>query len=78
MKTNGKNHKVNILNHLKKYGSITPVISLNGYYLGGWRLASYINRLRNDGHNIVTVPYIPEGKKGEMAMYIYDPTNRIK
>ena len=48
-----------VLNHLKKYGSITPKEAWLKY--GLYRLSSVINRLRAKGYDIETVK---EGKEG--------------
>lgn len=47
-----------ILNHLQEQGSITPLEALNKYH--SFRLADIIFKLRNEGHDILT---IPEGKQ---------------
>lgn len=41
-----------ILNHLKRYGSITPMVALNRY--GVFRLASRISDLKRQGVSIVS------------------------
>ena len=41
-----------ILNHLKDFGSIEPMLALREY--GVYRLAAVIELLRKDGHNIQT------------------------
>lgn len=46
--------KVMVLNYLQSFGPITPLKAQSEF--GCWRLASVINRLRNDGHSIITVP----------------------
>lgn len=45
--------KLNILAYMEEHGSITQGDAL--FYFGCSRLASRINELRKDGHNIVTV-----------------------
>ncbi len=45
--------KERILNHLKKYGSITQLEAIKLYW--DWRLSDKIYRLKKDGHNIKTV-----------------------
>lgn len=42
-----------VLNYLQSFGPITPLKANSEF--GVWRLASVINRLRNDGHNILTL-----------------------
>ena len=56
-----------VLKHLKKHKSIMPLQALNLY--GIYRLASRINELREDGHNIDTkMIYVGPVKFGK---YIY-------
>jgi len=50
----------NILNHLKKVGSITPLDALEQY--GCFRLAAVIFNLRADGHKIKTKKITRQGK----------------
>ena len=56
-----------IFNHLKHYGSITPIQALNKY--GSLRLASRILELRGMGHQIETEMIEREGKR--FARYRY-------
>ncbi len=44
--------KERILEHLKKYGSITQLEAINLYW--DWRLSDKIYRLKKDGYNIIT------------------------
>lgn len=44
--------KERILNHLKKYGSITQLEAIQLYW--DWRLSDKIYRLKKDGYNIKT------------------------
>lgn len=44
--------KQRILNHLKKYGSITQLEAINLYW--DWRLSDKIYRLKKDGYKIIT------------------------
>ena len=44
--------KEKILNHLKKFGSITQLEAINLYW--DWRLSDKIYRLKKDGYNIKT------------------------
>jgi hypothetical protein len=44
--------KARVLDHLKKWGAITPLSALKWY--GCYRLASRINELRKEGHIILT------------------------
>lgn len=57
-----------ILSHLKRYGSITPLQALNQY--GCYRLAARINEMRQRNHEILTV-MIPCGDRKEYAEYRY-------
>ena len=41
-----------ILNHLRKYGSITQLEAINKYW--DWRLSDKIYRLKKQGYNIKT------------------------
>lgn len=60
--------KERILNHLKEYGSITPLQALSLY--GVYRLSSCINRLkRKDGHKIVTRKTEGVNQYGEPTQY---------
>ena len=45
-------HKIKILKHLKRYGSITPMQALR---LGSYRLGARIMELRQEGHEIKTI-----------------------
>lgn len=45
--------KIQILNHLQQYSSLTPLESLRLY--GCMRLASRIDELRKQGHDIETI-----------------------
>ena len=44
--------KERILNHLKKFGSITQLEAINLYW--DWRLSDKIYRLKKDGYSIKT------------------------
>ena len=46
--------KVDVLNYLQNFGPITPLKAQSEFRV--WRLASIINRLRGDGHRILTIP----------------------
>jgi len=50
--------KAQVKRHLLLYGSITPLQALDNY--GCFRLASVINRLRNEGWKITTIMAIGE------------------
>ena len=56
-----------IFNHLKRYGSITPMIALRRY--GCMRLAARVNDLRAKGHAIETD--IIERDEKRFAQYRY-------
>lgn len=60
---NSKNTKV--FNHLVENGSIDRYVAKQLY--GVTRLPSIINRLRNKGYNITSIPYI-----GKSVTYIYN------
>ena len=49
-KRNSQKHY--ILNHLRKYGFINPMIALRNY--GCMRLGARISDLRDEGYNIIT------------------------
>jgi len=57
-----------VLMHLKKYGSITPMEALRNYH--SMRLASIINRLRKEGREIRTE--LVDGKENRYAKYIME------
>ena len=42
-----------VLDYLVQFGPITPLKAQAEF--GVWRLASVINRLRNDGHRIISI-----------------------
>lgn len=46
------NQTQRILNHLRKYGSITQLEAINKYW--DWRLSDKIYRLKKQGYNIKT------------------------
>jgi hypothetical protein len=46
-------HNDQVLEYLNNYGPISPLKAQSEF--GCWRLASVINRLRNAGHNILTI-----------------------
>jgi len=52
---------MNVLNHLRDIGSLTPLEALNEY--GCFRLAAHIESLRKDGHRIFTEMVNQGGKK---------------
>jgi hypothetical protein len=52
---------MNVLNHLRDIGSLTPLEALNEY--GCFRLAAHIESLRKDGHRIFTQMVDEGGKK---------------
>ena len=54
MKKERISQKQYILNHLRRYGSINPMTALREY--GSFRLGARIADLREEGHNIVTIP----------------------
>jgi len=56
--------KANVLNHLKVFGSITPLEALNRY--GCFRLGAIIFELRKEGNDITTE--INDGNK-KFAIY---------
>ena len=59
-----------ILNHLKRYGSINQLKALERY--GTWRLADVIFRLREQGYKIRTEDKLVKtryGKKVNVAVY---------
>ena len=49
-----------VLKHMKRYGSITPMVALNSYQC--MRLAARVNDLNNMGHNIVSTMIQKNGK----------------
>lgn len=51
-----------ILQHLKDYGSITPLVAMKEY--GILRLAARISNLRNSGYNIITSTVTTKNKAG--------------
>lgn len=61
-----------ILNHLKDFGSITPLQALDEYAC--YRLSAQIFKLRDEGHDIET-EYITRknryGKAVTFAKYVY-------
>ena len=50
-----------ILTHIKKHGSITPLVALNHY--GCFRLAARIADLKDRGHKIMTEMVEVNGKR---------------
>lgn len=62
-----KGNNLRVLNHLKRYGSITSLVAFEDY--GITRLASCINRLRNMGYNIDTVMIDSENRYGDSCRY---------
>ena len=56
-----------ILRHLKDYGSITQAEAMAEY--GIMRLASRVNDLRKDGHNIVTEVVTGRNRYGERTRW---------
>ena len=52
MRDRKNSQKHYILNHLRKYGFINPMIALRKF--GCFRLGARISDLRNEGYNIVT------------------------
>lgn len=56
-----------VLEHLKKYGSITPLEALDRY--GIYRLSVQIWRLRKKGHNILTDEMEGTNRLGEPIKY---------
>lgn len=56
-----------ILRHLKDYGSITQGEAFQEY--GIMRLASRVNDLRKDGHNIVTEVVTGRNRYGERTRW---------
>jgi hypothetical protein len=52
---------MNVLNHLRDIGSLTPLEALNEF--GCFRLAAHIESLRKDGHRIFTHMVNENGKK---------------
>ena len=56
-----------ILRHLQDYGSITSMEAMADY--GIMRLASRVNDLRRDGHNIVTEVVTGSNRYGEKTRW---------
>ena len=56
-----------ILRHLRDYGSITSLEAITEY--GILRLASRINDLKNQGHNIVSETAVGKNRYGEKIRY---------
>lgn len=59
--------KEEILNYLKKNKSINQLIAFNEFRC--FRLASRINELRNDGHDIETIFATDPNSKKTYALY---------
>ena len=59
--------KIRILNHLKKYGSITSIEAFKYYSIT--RLSARIKELRDKGYDIVTMMIEGENKYGEPIRY---------
>ena len=62
-----RTQRQNILNHLRKRKTITPMEALNLF--GSFRLAARIRELRQQGHNIKT--HLVRNKDEAYANYIY-------
>jgi len=60
--------KLDVLEHLKKHGSITPMQALNKF--GRRRLGGRIHDLRQEGFSIDTVMIY--GKNEKYAKYVYN------
>ena len=60
-----------ILSHMKRYGSITPLTALDKY--GCMRLAARVNDLRYSGH-LITTEMVKAGTK-RFARYRLDTKN---
>lgn len=60
-----------IFEHLKRHGSITPMVALREY--GCFRLAARIGELREDGHRVESVIKTVErrGEKVRFAEYFF-------
>lgn len=54
MKERRNSQKRYILNHLRRYGFINPMVALREY--GSMRLGARIADLREEGYNIITEP----------------------
>lgn len=68
-----------ILNHLKEYRVITPLVALNRY--GCFRLAARIKNLRDKGWRISTniiEAYGDHGEKKRFAQYYLDNLRRVR
>ncbi len=59
------NQTFEVLMHLKKYGSITPMEALREHH--SFRLSSIIHRLRKEGREIRTE--LVDGKENRYARY---------
>lgn len=63
----GMTQNERILRHLTDYGSITSMEAMADY--GIMRLASRVNDLRRDGHNIVTEVVTGQNRYGERTRW---------
>jgi len=59
--------KANVLAHLRRYGTITPLEALQHY--GCFRLAAVIHVLRGEGHTIETRD-TPQTDGADFATYV--------
>lgn len=67
-KKEAQGQKENVLRHLKRYGSITPLNALELF--GCFRLAAVILRLRKEGHKIDTNMIKIEESEKHFAKYV--------
>tara|TARA_B100001094_G_scaffold205151_2_gene199085 strand:+ start:1595 stop:1816 length:222 start_codon:yes stop_codon:yes gene_type:complete len=59
---NPKNQKEAVLNHLKKFETITSLEAISEY--GATRLSGIIYTLRKEGFNIESLPFIKRNRFG--------------
>lgn len=57
-----------ILDHIEKYGSITPFEAFSGY--GITKLATRVSELRRDGHQITKVMEEGRNRYGQPCRYM--------
>lgn len=71
MATSRKGKTAQILEHLQKYGSITPLEAMNKYK--SMRLSGVIYRLKHeDGHPIITVMETDPDSGAQYAKYVWN------
>ncbi len=63
-----------ILQHLRRHGSITPLEALNQY--GIFRAAARVDELRDAGQRIETVMESRNGKRYARYVYLSEPEQR--